>query len=707
MHRSFWLLIIIGLVVTACQSSSEALPTEPLLLTPTPSPAAPPLDPTPTPPTSGPMSAVELAASNLPTIQRASEVSLPMIDPFEVEGDLTIAGSTTVSPLIRQMYQRFSREGYPGVINISSIGSDAGLRAFCEVGDVDIALASRRITYDETAACAAIGRTPIEFYVGTDAIAIVTSAQNDFVEDVTLAELATIFSAERWSQVNPDWPDEPVEHFIPSGDSGTFDLFVEQVLAGNPTPLLYESTAEGSRDPNLLAQNLALSDYGIGFFGYSFYQQSADTLKLLAVEGVEPNAFTVGRGNYPLSRSLFMYADPEIIVNKPQVAAFINFVLTYVNEEIEQVGYFLGKPSILDQSKNNLLQVQEGSIVVAGSSTVYPLALAMSERFVEETRHPGLIQIESIGSGGGFRRFCEEGTTDISNASRRIRDEEVTACINIGRNPIPFRVGTDALAVVTNIENGFVSDVTLEELAVIFTAERWSDVNPTWPDQPIDRFIPDEDSGTFDFFVETVFDEDAELLLNAPNTELSADDDFLAQNVVNDPYAIGFFGYAFYQTRTDILRILAIDGVEPSISAVESGDYALARPLYMYSDPITIAEKPQVAAFLNFTLTHVNEEIEQVGYFPSSEQALLGAQSNLFRAMGATVEAYWDALNWAEMTEREQALWNVLGWNEGNWDGDEAIPASETKAWSELTSEEQQAAEHLGYTRTSWNPERR
>ena len=101
----------------------------------------------------------------------------------------------------------------------------------------------------------------------------------------------------------------------------------------------------------------------------------------------------------------------------------------------------------------------------------------MAERFYDEG-YGGTVTIDSIGSGAGFSRFCEAGETDIANASRPIRDSEVESCATIGRTPIEFRVGTDALAVVINPENDWATDVTLEELAAIFTAERWSDVNP-------------------------------------------------------------------------------------------------------------------------------------------------------------------------------------------------------------------------------------
>jgi phosphate transport system substrate-binding protein len=221
-----------------------------------------------------------------------------------------------------------------------------------------------------------------------------------------------------------------------------------------------------------------------------------------------------------------------------------------------------------------------------------------------------------------------QGETDISNASRRIKDSEVESCQSIGREPIEFRVGTDALAVVVSQENDFIASATLEELALIFSsaAEKWSDVNPDWPDEEILRFIPGTDSGTFDFFVEEVFDKDEEPILSAANTQLSEDDNVLVQGVLGGPYAIGFFGYAYYAENADVLRVLSIEDVEPTGATVDSGDYPLARPLFIYSTADIMKEKPQVAAFINFYLTYVNEEITDVGYFPASEDALNAAR---------------------------------------------------------------------------------
>ncbi len=288
-----------------------------------------------------------------------------------------------------------------------------------------------------------------------------------------------------------------------------------------------------------------------------------------------------------------------------------------------------------------------GDIIAAGSSTVYPLAEVMADRFKDEG-FTSNITIDSIGSGAGFERFCKTGETDITNASRKIKESEVESCTAIGRTPIEFRVGTDALAIVVSSENDFLTDVTVEELGMIFSSEgvKWSDVRAEWPNEDILRFSPGTDSGTFDYFVEVVMDPlypnaegkpDLEAgeasILNAENIQFSEDDNVLVQGVEGSPYAIGYFGYAYYAENQGNLKALSVDGVAPSAETAENGEYPLARPLFIYSDAAILQAKPQVAAFINFFLSFVNEEILSVGYFPASQEALDVAMQSWLNAM--------------------------------------------------------------------------
>lgn len=284
-----------------------------------------------------------------------------------------------------------------------------------------------------------------------------------------------------------------------------------------------------------------------------------------------------------------------------------------------------------------------GDVYTAGSSTVYPLSEKIAEMF-QNDGFASSVKIDSIGSGAGFERFCKTGETDISNASRKIKDAELENCKAINRTPVEFRVGTDAIAIVISKENDFLTDVTIADLARIFSseAEKWSDVNPAWPAEPIQRFVPGTDSGTFDYFLEVVMtptygttDKEAgkKMFLEAKNLSQSEDDNVLVQGVEGSKYAIGFFGFAYYSENSDKLNAIAVEGVTPSFESAEAGTYKLARPLFLYSDASIMKEKSQVASFINYYLTNVNDVIQEVGYFPASDEALQASRQAWLDAM--------------------------------------------------------------------------
>jgi phosphate binding protein len=289
----------------------------------------------------------------------------------------------------------------------------------------------------------------------------------------------------------------------------------------------------------------------------------------------------------------------------------------------------------------------EGDVITAGSSTVFPLSERMAELFQQEG-FAGNITVDSIGSGAGFERFCVAGETDIANASRGIKDSEVEACKAIAREPIEFRVGTDALAVVMSTENDFVTDLTKEQLGKIFTGEftTWDQVDPSFPAEAIEVYSPGADSGTFDYMIEAVVakvlpkvDEKddvkgaEEKLLGLEGAQFSEDDNVLVQGVEGSPYAIGYFGFAYFTENSGALKAISIEGVEPNQASVDAGEYPLARPLFIYSDAKIIAEKPQVAAFLYFYLSNVNDNIVDVGYFPAPAAELEASMNALTTAM--------------------------------------------------------------------------
>ena len=301
------------------------------------------------------------------------------------------------------------------------------------------------------------------------------------------------------------------------------------------------------------------------------------------------------------------------------------------------------------------LDVTGGDIGIAGSSTVFPLSTRVMQKW-EDEGGPGYA-IDSIGSGGGFERFCVEGASDISNASRPIKDSEVESCAGIGRMIIPIRVGTDALSLVVSPGNTFATELTFEQIATAFSlpaGSTWADVDPSFPAHPLETYSPGADSGTFDFFFETIWPEVEEADGTPPILESGAnivgeDDNITVSGVAEDgctegdtstTCAIGYFGYAFYQQNADILEVVSVDAGEgdgpvlPSDDSVNEGTYPIARPLYMYTAEEIVAEKPEVAQFIAYYINNVNEIIGDVGYFPAPDEALQEAADNIKAAAG-------------------------------------------------------------------------
>jgi phosphate transport system substrate-binding protein len=246
-------------------------------------------------------------------------------------------------------------------------------------------------------------------------------------------------------------------------------------------------------------------------------------------------------------------------------------------------------------------------ITIDGSSTVYPIVLAVAEEFNIDNPD-AQISVAFSGTGGGFTKFCA-GETQVSNASRPIKQEEADACAAAG---IEF--------VVVNPANDWATCVSTDQLKSLWqpepTANTWADLNPEWPADTIALYGPGTDSGTFDYFTEAVMGESGS---SRSDFFPSEDDVVLVQGVEGDMNALGYFGYAYFVEEGDRLKALEIDGGEgciaPSEETVNDGSYPLARPLFVYVNKATANENPNLAAFVEFMLSEdARELISDTGY---------------------------------------------------------------------------------------------
>ncbi|UOR12301.1 PstS family phosphate ABC transporter substrate-binding protein [Halobacillus amylolyticus] len=267
-----------------------------------------------------------------------------------------------------------------------------------------------------------------------------------------------------------------------------------------------------------------------------------------------------------------------------------------------------------------------GPITIDGSSTVFPIMEALTYQYQKE--HPETEPtVNSSGSGGGFKKSTR-GEIDLSNASREIKPEEQAIAEENGVRLEPLEIAKDGISIVVSQKNDFVENLTIDQLKQIFLessdATKWSDINPEWPDETIKIFSPGHDSGTFDYFNEVILEEQP--LKEGENTTLSEDDNVLVRGISNDPYAIGFFGYAYYAENKDKLKVLGVDNgegepVKPTDETIQSGTYTpLSRPLYTYVNVESLKQKPQVLDFVKFTLENAGEAAQQVGYVALPEE---------------------------------------------------------------------------------------
>ena len=274
-------------------------------------------------------------------------------------------------------------------------------------------------------------------------------------------------------------------------------------------------------------------------------------------------------------------------------------------------------------------------VAIDGSSTVGPYVTAAAEGFRKEQPDVN-VTVGISGTGGGFERFCR-GETDLSNASRPIKDEETAECEKNGVEFIELQVANDALTVVVNAENGWATCLTVDELESMWKpgskVRSWSQVRDGFPDVPLRLFGAGTDSGTFDYFTGEINGKEG-----ASRTDYSAseDDNVTVQGVAGEKGGLGYFGFSYFEENQDKLNAVAIDGgggcVAPSSSAAQDGTYVpLARPLFVYAKKDSL-DRAGVSDFLAYMLVNERAIAERARFVPLNAEQLDRAKAVLDEA---------------------------------------------------------------------------
>lgn len=279
-----------------------------------------------------------------------------------LSGKILIDGSSTVYPVSQAVAEEFMKE-HDGKVNVTvaESGTGGGFKKFAN-GEIDVTGASRPIKPEEIEACKAGGIEFVELPIAFDGLSVVVNPQNDFCDSLTVAELKKIWEpgskVKLWSDIRPGFPAQPIKLFGPGTDSGTFDYFTEEIVGESKAS---RPDFTQSEDDNILVQGVAGEKFALGYFGYAYFVENKDKLKVLGVDPgtgvVKPDPSTIESGTYaPLSRPIYVYVARKAL-DRPEVAAFLEYFLGEAGQTlIGEVGYVklpaVAYTSNLDRVKN-------------------------------------------------------------------------------------------------------------------------------------------------------------------------------------------------------------------------------------------------------------------------------------------------------------------------------------------------------------------
>ena len=293
----------------------------------------------------------------------ASLLAAPLASQAWADGLIKADGSSTVFPITEAVAEEFQKANAGMKVTVGISGTGGGFKKFCR-GETDISNASRPILKKEMDACWESGVQYIELPIAYDALTVVVSPKNTFIESLTVAELKKMWepaaqnAVTKWNQVNSKWPSEPLKLFGAGSDSGTFDYFTE-AINGKAKSSRGDYTA--SEDDNVLVQGVANDAHALGYFGFAYYEENVGKLKAVKIDGgkgpVEPSAANVDNGTYqPLSRPIFIYVSKKAL-KRPEVAKFVEFFLNDSAKLVKEVGYI---PLPADAYATGLARAQKG-----------------------------------------------------------------------------------------------------------------------------------------------------------------------------------------------------------------------------------------------------------------------------------------------------------------------------------------------------------
>lgn len=281
-----------------------------------------------------------------------------------------------------------------------------------------------------------------------------------------------------------------------------------------------------------------------------------------------------------------------------------------------------------EENKDDESAALEGSVVIDGSGTVFPLMSRLAEEYMLTAQEGVSVEVSRAGTSAGFEKFLVEDGTDFNNASREIKDEEVATADELDIEVKELKVALDGLTFVVHPDNDWANELTQEQVISIFQADsgitKWSDLDPDFPDEEIQPYGPNESHGTYEFFWENILEKEDIV----DTTNLQQEYSTLVNLISEDVNGIAFFGFGYYVNNQDKLQAVSVDfgegAVEPSLDTIaEDGDYApFTRPVFTYLNVDQAKENPQVLDYAIYAMNNINEFAGETGFAPIPDEEI-------------------------------------------------------------------------------------
>lgn len=285
-----------------------------------------------------------------------SSITLPENAPLAIQGDVTMVSSPTMQPFNQQMYQRLVQAGYSGVLDINALRAGAAIQKFCQDRSVDFLTVNRPMTTVEIEACQSKGRQPLGLTIGKDPLLLVVNKENDFVRGIDLEKLKTVLTRQTWSEVDPSWPNTPIERVMIGPNSSTVALLTQKLFSTDASGLLKAPGTTFYEYPEPMVQSLSTQSNGVALINASIHKRFTQTFKALPINGIQASLDTVENNAYPLVQSLVLYVDQNQLASDNSTPAVVTFYLTEMTEVMTEMGLLPLAQTQLEQTQSQWLK---------------------------------------------------------------------------------------------------------------------------------------------------------------------------------------------------------------------------------------------------------------------------------------------------------------------------------------------------------------